>query len=182
MPEQPEKNLAFEDHIGLVKSIVRSFDRSCRPEDSEFFPVACMGLMKAMSTYNRTKSKFSYWATKIIRNSLSKEIKRSRISPKPVGFEVEEIASNEDRRDMLLDLIPVLTCDSEKDSPSECENMRMLIRHFLDGVSMAEIAREIGFTRENVRQRVKKAIESIRLRHGQVLDNHAYWLAEGSKV
>lgn len=182
MREGTEPYPVFEDHIGLVKSIVRSFDRSCRADDSELFPVACMGLMKAMATHDPAKSKFSYWATKIIKNSLLKEIKKNVASPKPVGFVGDETALCEDRHDMPLDLIPVLTRDSEQDTPYESENRRILVRHFLEGIPMAEIAREIGFTRESVRQRVRKAIESIRDRHGEILDNHAYWLTDGSKI
>ena len=72
MPEKP----VFEDHIGLVKSIVSSFDKSCRPEDSEVFSLACMGLMKAISTFDSERSKFSYWATKIIRNFIIAEKRR----------------------------------------------------------------------------------------------------------
>lgn len=162
----------FEDHIGLVKSVVSSFDKSCPPQDSEFFPVACIGLIKAISTFDPSRSKFSYWATKIIRNSIICEIRKS--NPLPVG-DMDEHPS-ESFYETPLDLIPLLTNDCGNETPSELENKRMLVRHYLEGVPMAEIAREVGFTRERIRQKVNKAIESIRKRHMDVLDNHPSWL------
>lgn len=162
----------FEDHIGLVKSIVSSFDKSCPLQDSEFFPVACIGLIKAISTFDPTKSKFSYWATKIIRNSIICEIKKR--NPLPVG-DMDEHPS-ESFCESPLDLISLLTNDCGNETPLELENKRMLVRHYLEGVPMAEIAREVGFTRERIRQKVNKAIQSIRMRHVDVLDNHLSWL------
>lgn len=178
MSESPtECRPIFEDHIGLVKSIVSSFDRLCRAEDSEFFPIACMGLIKAISTFDPSKSKFSYWATKIIRNFILRELRKKKLEPTPMSrLDFEEGELEDRRHDAPLDLIPLVTKPSDQDSKTEAENKRMLVRHFLDGVSMAEMAREAGFTREGIRQKVKKAIESIRRRHSDLLDNHAFWL------
>lgn len=175
----PEEHPVFEDHIGLLKSVVSSFERSCRPEDSELFPVACMCLMKAISTFDPSKSKFSYWATKIIRNGIVKEIRKNAA---PVSLSPLEDDPSAQNFNMPLELIPLLTETSEQDTPTESENRRMLVRHFLDGVSMAEIARELGFTREGVRQKVKRAIECIRKRHRDLLDNHPFWLVAKSEA
>jgi RNA polymerase sigma factor (sigma-70 family) len=138
-----------------------------------------MCLIKAISTFDPSKSKFSYWATKIIRNGILKEIRKNKLEPAICFDESEHPSSGE--CDMPLDLIPVLTKCSDQDTPSDVENRRMLVRHFLEGVSMAEIAREVGFTREGVRQKVKKAIESIREKHGNMLDNHPFWLTTWGK-
>lgn len=173
-----DKKPVFEDHIGLVKSIVSSFDRLCSPEDSELFPVACIGLMKAIESFDPSRSKFSYWATKIIRNSMISEIRKNSNDPVPmsrIDFDGEENLAGRGS-EMPLELVPFITGNSEGDTKLELENRRILLRHFLEGVSMAEIARELGFTREGIRQKVKKAIESIRKRHGEILDNHSFWL------
>jgi RNA polymerase sigma factor (sigma-70 family) len=179
-----EKNLekppVFEDHLGLVKSIVRSFDRACRPEDSEFFPVACMGLIKAIETFDPSMSKFSYWATKIIRNGIIGELRKERLDALPFSTlerdDMEFVLASRDRS-VPLELAALLTEPSESDSPADIENKRILKRHYIDEVSMAEIAREVGFTRENIRQKVKKAISSIRNKHGRFLDDHLFWLS-----
>lgn len=165
-----------------MKSIVSSFDKLSRPEDSELFPVACMGLMKAIASFDSSRSKFSYWATKIIRNFMIRELRKNSSGPIPISridfdWEKNLVA---DCYDMPLDLVPALTEDSDEDTPSELENKHMMLRHFLEGVPMAEIARELGFTREGVRQKVKKAIESIRKKHGDMLDNHSFWLNRGT--
>ena len=175
MPNQT-KPPVFEDHIGLVKSLVSSFDRSCSPQDSEFFPLACMALIKAISTFDPEKSKFSYWATKIIRNDIFSEMKKIRGSRAFVSCSDLDDAVSDDQEGIPLDLAEVLSVPSEKDTPLEQENKRMLRRHYLDGIPMAEIARECGITREYVRQKVRKAIDSIRKSHASLIDNHPFWL------
>jgi DNA-directed RNA polymerase specialized sigma subunit len=165
----------FEDHIGLLKSIVSSFDKSCNPVDSEFFPIACIGMIKAISTFDSSKSKFSYWATKIINNSILQEIRKTKPLPKPLpNSNLDDLPL--DSQNSPLDLIPLLTNDCGNETHLELENKRMLVRHYLDGVSMAEIAREVGLTRERIRQKVNKAIEFIRKKHAKILDNHLFWL------
>lgn len=168
MSEKP----VFEDHIGLVKSIVRSFDKSCRPEDSDFFSLACMAMMRAISSFDEDKSKFAYWATKIIRNAIVKEIKKNKLSLCQLSH--DPISSD---CQMPLELANFLSDSSESDTPSESENKRMLRRHYFEGVSMAEIARETGITREYVRQKLKKAIDSIRKKHKFLIENHSFWLS-----
>jgi RNA polymerase sigma factor (sigma-70 family) len=169
---------SFEDHVGLLKSIVHSFDRSCPPEDSEIFPVACMGLMKAIATFDPDRSKFSYWATKIIRNLILGEKRKDRLRFVPMSPSGEEsIPDHRDDSGLPLDLTSLLVDPASSDTPSELEQKRILRRHFVDQVSMAEIAREVGLTREGVRQKMKRAIESVREKHREVLDNHPLWLA-----
>lgn len=175
-----DRKPVFEDHIGLIKSIVCSFDRTCRPEDSELFAVACMGLMRAISTFDRDKSKFSYWATKIIRNGIIAEIrKRKGVAVAISSLEPDERDRALARRnaEMPLEIVSFLTDPCDTDTPSERENKRILRRHYIDEVPMAEIAREVGFTRENIRQKVNKAIRSIRNKHARLLDDHFVWLS-----
>lgn len=164
----------FEDHIGLLKSIVSSFDRSCPPEDSEIFPVACIGLMKAISTFNPDRSKFSFWATKIIKNLILGERRRERLKTVPIESE-ESIPDR--REDLPLELVNRLTGQDSSDSPSESEGKRMILRHFVEQVPMAEIAREMGITREGVRQKIRRALDSVRKKNKEILDNHPFWLA-----
>jgi RNA polymerase sigma factor (sigma-70 family) len=175
-----ENTPVFEDHFGLVKSIVHSFDRSCRPEDSEIFSVACLGLMKAISTFAPGKSKFSYWATKIIRNHILSEKRKSRELAIPMSVadseEVNRSLAKTDRN-FPSELVLSMMEPSPSDTKSESENKRILRRHYLDEVSMAEIAREVGFTRETIRQRTNKAIDSIRKKYAAILDNHPFCIA-----
>lgn len=169
----------FEDHMGLLKSIVSSFDRSCPPEDSELFPLACMGLMKALSTFDPDQSKFSHWATKLIRNRILGEKRRERLRTVPMScLDSEcEVPDRREESGLPLGLVPELTDQDPSDTPLEAEQKRMLRRHFVEHVPMAEIAREVGMTREGIRQKIKKAIDSVRERHRDMLDNHPFWLA-----
>lgn len=166
----------FEDHIGLVKSIVFSFDKSCSPEDSEMFPVACIGLIKAISTFEPGRSKFSYWATKIIRNMLINELRSESKFPMLSLDSMESEGPPARTERFPAELVLEMVEPSPSDTPSETENKLILRRHYLDLVPMAEIAREIGFTREAVRQRVNKAVDSIRKRCGIAFDDHPFWL------
>ena len=176
MSEKSMDRPVFEDHIGLVKSIVFSFDKSCAPEDSEMFPVACIGLIKAISTFKPGRSKFSYWATKIIRNMLINELRSQSKFPM---FSLDSVCVEGPPARLErfpADLVLKMVEPSASDTPSDTENKLILRRHYLDMVPMAEIAREIGFTREAVRQRVNKAVDSVRKKFGIVLDDHPFWL------
>lgn len=174
--------MVFEEHIGLVKSIVSSFDRSCPPEDSELFAVACIGLMKAIRTFDGSSSKFSYWATKIIRNMLIGEKRKKREWMIPMSAVASKECLEPMDRDpgLPLDLVSLLTAPSSEDTDPEKEDKKILRRHFLDHVSMAEMARELGVSREGIRQRTNRAIRSIQKKHKNILDNHPSWLAGNS--
>lgn len=167
-----------EDNINLVKAVVSRFLKKSHIEDSELYSVGCVGLMHAAQTYDPSKSKFSTWATRIITQRIINEIRRHKRAKRHNGsLVISEL--DEQEKDVCLEdiscaelpihLIETLINETPSETQGESENRVILVRHFLEDHSFSEIGRELGITREAVRKRAQKAIESIRCQNVDLL-------------
>ena len=162
-----------EQNLALAKSIVAKF-RPGNVEDSELYSVACIGLMKAAATFDPSFAKFSTWATRIIRQHIITEIRKRRQYAVPLsslGRDESEILA-EPKDDLPVHLASMLVSPDSSDSKTEAENKRMLAMHHLEGQSLSDIGREVGLSKEGVRQRLATAIRSIRLKKMEEIKEH----------
>ncbi len=156
-----------EDNLGLAKSIVSKFCRGSKAEDSDLYPVACLELIRAATTFDPSKSKFSTWATRMITQRLISEVRKSkRTAGTVVLSSLDQSSRDSSLADNESDDFPIHLLSSiledESDSKSEAENKKVLLMHYLGEESFSEIARKMGLSREAVRMKVKKALISIR--------------------
>ena len=170
-----------EENINLVGSIVSKFLRKPHVEDSELYSVGCMGLFHAAKTYDPSKSKFSTWATRIIKQRIISEIRsQKRLKRRSGSVVISELDDREldvcleDRRPSSLPvhIVDALTKEAPSETKRETENRTILVRHFLESRSFSDIGREMGITREAVRKKAQKAIESIRLTNLDLLKEY----------
>ena len=167
-----------EENMGLVRAVVSGFCKGERPEDSELFPLACMAFMKAAATFDPSRAKFSTWATRIMRNRILSELRKMKRRPVVSLHSLER----KERERSLVDtrsgdfpvlLYGALTKRDSSDSEKEQQNKKILLRHYLDGTTWAEIGREFGLSKEAVRQRAQKAISSIRRKNASLLEDYS---------
>ena len=169
-------NSLVEDNLGLAKSIVSKFCRGIRPDDSDLYPVACLELIRAATTFDPSKAKFSTWATRLITHRLISEVRKRKkdnstvlLSSLDRNTQERSLADN-DECEFPVHLVPsILEGDC---SESEAENKRILLSHYLDGKSFSEIAKEMGLSREAVRMKAKKAILLIRIKKIELLKEY----------
>lgn len=169
-------NSLVEDNLGLAKSIVSKFCRGIRPDDSDLYPVACLELIRAATTFDPSKAKFSTWATRLITHRLISEVRKRKkdnstvlLSSLDRNTQERSLADN-DECEFPVHLVPsILEGDC---SESEAENKRILLSHYLDGKSFSEIAKEMGLSREAVRMKAKKAILLIRRKKIELLKEY----------
>jgi RNA polymerase sigma factor (sigma-70 family) len=169
-------NSLVEDNLGLAKSIVSKFCRGIRPDDSDLYPVACLELIRAATTFDPSKAKFSTWATRLITHRLISEVRKRKkdnstvlLSSLDRNTQERSLADN-DECEFPVHLVPsILEGDC---SESEAENKRILLSHYLDGKSFSEIAKKMGLSREAVRMKAKKAILLIRRKKIELLKEY----------
>lgn len=174
---QESATVLVEKNMRLVSFVVSKFVRKGRLKDSDLYSVGCIGLVVAAKTYDPLKSKFSTWATRTITQHVISELRRK--SSKPSAFissldQQEQEKALEDHRGhhFPAHLVEILTRSDESDTPAESENKRILVGFYLNDESFAEIGRKFGISREAVRKKAQRAIESIRAKNIELLKEH----------
>lgn len=157
--------IRVEDHLGLVGSIVLKFVRKGEVEDSELYSVGCLALVEAAKTHDPSKSKFSTWAYRVVRNRVLDEFKKSRRSRESSSCNLSMLA-DDFRESFPVHMVSDMIGGEERD-----DFTKMLVEHYIEGKSLAEIGREFGISREWVRKKVQFALSRIRSKNLHVLEN-----------
>lgn len=165
---QAEKPLLIEDHIGLVGSIVSKFDRNLM--DSDLFGIGCVALVEAYKSYAPEKgASFSTWATKLIKQSIFDNFKKLKKYKNTKNLDQDLV--DDSKQSVPSEFLSLFLEDEKDDTYSEKENKKILLDHFLNGKSWAEIGREKSLSRERVRQKGMEALEKIRQKYRLIIDD-----------
>lgn len=173
MKDAPDPNatlsVAVEDHLGLLKACVLKFVRKGRVEDSELYSVGCLALVEAARTFDPSKAKFCTWATRIIRQRIIDEIKRSRRIQEDSSSEMSALASDQE------DGPPVHLLERIMKNSKGCigkDDTKMLLGHYLDGRSLSDLGKEFGLSKEWVRKKLQVAVSKIRVKNRELMENY----------
>lgn len=161
-----QKPIIIEEHLGLVRSIVLQFDKNL--SDSDLYGIGCVALVEAYNSYEPEKGAFSTWATMIIKQSIFDFFRKNK-KHKTVQHLDGDVQDNF-RAKLPADLLQILLQEDTSDSKVDKENKKILIDHFLNDKSWAEIGRNLKITRERVRQKGSEALSKIRKRYRFLLD------------
>jgi RNA polymerase sigma factor (sigma-70 family) len=157
------RDTLVEENIGLARAVAAKFVKKGRVEDSEFYSVACLELVRAAETFDSSKSAFSTWATKMMTNGILSEIRKSKCR-KAVSLDDLRDVSRDQKEELPLQIV---------DSMCKDESCRILTRHYVDGESLAEIGRSLGISREGARKRLAKAISLARENYKSIVKEYA---------
>jgi RNA polymerase sigma factor (sigma-70 family) len=167
--ETPQ-SVVVEEHLGLLKACVLKFVRKGDVEDSDLYSVGCLALVEAAKTFDPSKSKFCTWATRIIRQRIIDEIKRSRRVQEGYSCELASFAEKRKEERVPVHLLSGILADS---SEYICkDDAKMLVGHYMDGRSLSELGREYGYSKEWIRQRMQSAMSKIRVKNKKVLEDY----------
>jgi len=159
----------IEDHIGLVRSIVSKFDRF-GINDSDLFGIGCLALVEAHKSYIPEKGAFSTWATKLIKQSIFDNFKKNKKhNIKNIEESLDPV--DDSKCSIPLDALSVFLQEEKDESKADKENKKILVDHYLNDKSWAEIGRELSLTRERVRQKGMEAIKKIRQKYRLVIED-----------
>lgn len=159
----------IENHLGLVRSIVAKF-RHSRVDLEDLYCIGCVALLEANSTYDSTKGSFSTWATKIIKHSIFDYFRKNKKESNVTYLENKEIEC--EKKSFPPDFLPILLKEEKDETDVEKQNKKILIDHFINDQSWAEIGRNLNLSRERVRQKGFDAILRIREKYRLILDEY----------
>jgi RNA polymerase sigma factor (sigma-70 family) len=165
-----------EKNIGLLRAVVSKFSKFPKIEDSDFYSIACLALVQAAASFDPSKSKFSTWATKIMTQKIIEQIRRNK-KQNPVHLSSLEPGEQDscliDKKESTFPVhLLSLIAPNNSDTKIEKESKSIISMHYLDGKSWSEIGRSLGMTREGVRQRAIKMIDSIRDSNFELLKDY----------
>jgi len=156
-----------EEHLGLIKSVVRKFHKGPDIEDSELYSVGCIALVEAARTFDPSRSKFSTWATRLVRQKVLDEVRHSKKQTPVFRDDLCEFESPETERLPVELASSFCSADPDEDA-SDRKSRLMLIGHCMEGKTLSELGREFGVSKECVRKRVLLAAEKIRIKNRTV--------------
>lgn len=159
-----------EDHLGLVRAVAYKFCRKGRLEDSELYSVGCVALVEAARSFDPSRSKFCTWATRLIRQRVLDEVRRScRDKARSSDAGVDNLVDGYARS--LAHVVPQMLGSSKGDSKADSAGKAVLRRYYLDEMSLSELGRELGISKEGVRKRLNSAISMVRKKNSLLLEN-----------
>jgi len=159
-----------EDHLGIVRSVVYKYCRKGRIEDSELYSIGCLALVEAARTYDPSKSKFCTWATRIVRQRVIDEVRRSfkaREGSDPDAVDSAVAQKNGEPVHLVASMVET----SESDSDADADSKLALRKYYLEEMSLSQIGRELGISKEGVRKRLKSALSMVRRKNRHILEN-----------
>lgn len=157
------RDALVEENIGLARAVAAKFVKKGRVEDSEFYSVACLELIRAAEAFDSSRSAFSTWATKMMTNRILSEIRKAKCRQVAFLDDARDV-SEEQKEELPLQMV---------DSIRKDESYRILTRHYVDGESLAEIGRSLGISREGARKRLAKAISLAREKYKSIVKEYA---------
>ena len=150
---------------------MRIFVKNQKIEDSEVYGHGCLALMNALNSYNSSKGSFSTWATKVITTSIIDFYRNSKKYKKNQNLGDDSTSILDESKITIPDcVLPILLKENKKDKKIDKQNKQILIDHYLNNKSWAEIGRKLKLSRERVRQKGQKALEDIRKNNRTILE------------
>jgi len=163
-------SIVFENNVGLIRKIVANYiDQNQKIEDSEAYSDGCIALIKAHRTYDATKGAFSTWATRMIKQAIIGTYRKNKKNDFELNNDIDQIQDVSSLR-VSEKTMAVLLKEDEGDSDLEKENKKILIDHYINKISWAEIGRQMNLSKERVRQKGQDAIKRIRIKYKLILD------------
>jgi len=162
------------DNMRLAYKIAWDF-HGCGIEQEELEGFALLGLVKAASSFDRSKGfKFTTFAVPVIRNEILMEIRKISRFKNSVSLDAENPDAGGEGKYTLLDLLPYeeegfdRVDDSDllpslfKQTSLRDRERRAITLVILNGNKQADVGREMGVTQSAVCRYVKSGVNKIR--------------------
>ena len=99
---QKELEGLFDQHYGLLVSQAISFKPRNKEELDEYIQIAAIGMIKAINTYDESKSKFATYAIVCIRNSLKNHLRKLSKTQDEAQLDCEIVTTTRETIDEYL--------------------------------------------------------------------------------
>ena len=164
------ESISVENYLALAKSITLKFiSRNQKVEDSDLYGCACLALVNASKTYDSSKGAFTTWATRKIQHSIIDYLRKNKNHKKTEALGENSSDLQDDFEIKApIEILSVLLKD-KNESKLEKQNKKILLDHFIENKSWAEIGRKLDLSRERVRQKGQQALKSIQNKYRLVI-------------
>ena len=137
-------------HSKIVSHYLRTFKiPSSYPGDkADLHQVGMLGILKAIKTFDETKSSFKTWAWYWVRSYIRDEITKH----KPSGYTEYEDSRSLDRHVLIAQFYDFVDGDKDKE----------VLTRYLSGQTTTDIGKDWGVSRQSVDQRLYKIHKTIK--------------------
>ena len=165
------QNIVVENYLALAKSIALKFIKNQDLRDSDIYGCACLALVDASKNYDPSKGAFTTWATRKIKHSIISYLRKNKKykNTENLGELTEEIRDNSKNHANTVGVLAILLNEDQEDSDNYCQNKKILLDHFIQNKSWAQIGRDLNLSRERARQKGQEAIKLIQNKHKLVI-------------
>lgn len=151
-------NNLVEDNVKLVYHLIaRTYPTFIHDED--IIQSGMLGLCKAASSWDKSKSKFSTYAGRCILNSINEEFRSRKRQPKGVSLD-QQVFDNMTLAETMIGEEDVLFIDDDTFYSQLSKEERIIFKLFNSGYSTDEISKAVGSTE----QKVRKVLRLIKLK------------------
>jgi RNA polymerase sigma factor (sigma-70 family) len=157
-----QNNIIIENYLCLAKSIVIKFiKKNQKVEDSDLYGCACLALVDASKSYDSSKGAFTTWATRKVTQAIIDNLRKNkRHNIEMLGENSYDIKDGFEMK-VPTDILDILLKDSINDNDLQKQNKKILLDHFVENKTWAEIGRSLNLSRERVRQKGQEALKII---------------------
>lgn len=152
-------NQLIEDNINLVRGVLNRYYPSYK-HDEDMFQIGCIGLCKAAQRWDSSRGEFSTIAYMLIRREINNELRKKSREPQLLSLDYSIGSSTEPSDSTLLDVVVGEKDVGYVDVDSIYSRLkpkdRKLIEMRQQGISVAEIAKRVGCSREHIYQIIRK--------------------------
>lgn len=164
-------NIIIENYLNLAKSIVIKFiNKKQSVEDSDLYGCACLALVDASKSYDSSKGAFSTWATRRIYQSIIDNLRKNK-KYKKVEMLGENLFEIKDKFEMKMpiEILNILLKEENNETDVQKQNKKILLDHFVENRSWAEIGRTLNLSRERARQKGQDALKLIKQKYRLII-------------
>lgn len=164
------KQELIENNMNLVYFVIHKYYPTFS-NDEDLKQVGMLGLCKAADIWDSKLSKFSTYAVTCIINEIRNEFRNRNHNVPSVSLETQLFEGDSDYN--LHNLLPIEDVDFDTDVEISCFK-KILTKDELDvvelmgeGMKQIEVAKELGITRGDVKERVRRIRRKWRVYNGK---------------
>ncbi|MEM8713072.1 MAG: RNA polymerase sigma factor [Planctomycetota bacterium] len=160
----------YRKRLSLIVSARLPGGTRGRYDTEDLVQSTLLSAFKELDTFRATgEGSFRRWLTTILRNRLVSRFRYERTLKRDLTADVDDDSALElvpimDEASQTLERAEELARTIDEASQLDSEHFELIRRHFIEGLSLSEIARRDGVPLTNLRRKMGHALQALRVR------------------